>query len=360
MTRGLYVPTHYVPNPSMTDEELLRIAGLTDMGNFRALQHHGIASDPRVGFYESLARPLPSLGEGFAPDIPIHPADQADLDARLPDIDFVPEGVVDPRERARMRARLRAREASQVQLWRRTNQFGGLAASLKPGQSAPVLQWYSETDAPQAVNVQLAFDIDSDAQFSATGAATDVVALYAKLEWGSGNAQNTAFVDFQNGTQVRLTGSFVRVTALYQPSMLPTGWPPQPDTLVQPPVGTPLTGPTVSASALLGMGFPTFRTSAARFTRSFLLANGASLLLDPIPAFASAFGFATTLAAGTSLTFTLRQGRTAAPNGNPSFTVATNPNPDNAFPIPQGCRLLNVTNGSGQAAGVALTYALML
>ena len=87
--RGLYLPGHYMPHPGMTDEELLQIAGLSDMTQLQG-RAHLIGQDPAALLSEALSRPVPSLGEGYVPDIPLFLGDQQELDACLPLPDFVP------------------------------------------------------------------------------------------------------------------------------------------------------------------------------------------------------------------------------------------------------------------------------
>jgi hypothetical protein len=372
MSRGLYVPRHYLPHTGMTDEELLSIAGLTSFDHLQHVEQAGMLYDPSILAHEMRQPPVPVISD-LTRELPLDPVDQRDLDSRLPEPDFVPESVTDPRQRARMRKQIRAREGEQIQRWRREGQYGGVVDNLSPGQSASVLQWYAETDEPRAVNIQLSWTIGSPnptytftnpagPQFPNVtppapfvGQASDTVSLYAKVEWGGGAAQHLAFCDFQSGTQLRLTGSFVRITALYQPTNLPTGWPSQPDQLTQ---STPPTGPNLQVSAILGMGFPSFRTSAARFTRKLLVAANSTLQSDTIPAFASAFGFAASLAAP-NIGFKLTQNQSGETNSM-NFVSTANPTADNTFPLPQGYRFIDVKNNQGSAVGVSLVYALML
>ena len=371
----LWVPGHFMPNEAMSDEELLQIAGLSDADMLGSLD----PSDPGQLLRQHGLRPVPHLAPSFSPDLPLRPEDHEEFQSRLPEPDFVPEGVTDPIERERHRLAIQKRLARNHLVAKREGQWGGQAPGMVPGSAQMLLDWRGETDEPLPMNVQLSYTIDPPSTNVATQqkgiigpnsvaftpSATDDVSIYARVEWGSGRAQHLAICDFQAGAMVRITGSWVRVTALYLPTNLPQtaanagggGWPAQPNQLFG---ASPVTGPPVTASAMLGEGFPTFTTAAARFTRKFLVANGTQLSLDPIPPFASAFGYLTSSNGAPNLQFTLATNVAEAGTGLATFASVAPFAPDNAFPIPTGARFISVANNGATPVGVQLVYALML
>jgi hypothetical protein len=304
-------------------------------------------------------------GGGWIPELPQPIERQIDLESRMPEADFVPEGVTDPAERERMKDLIAAREERHVKMRRASQQWGNQVAGLVPGTSATILQWNSTADSPEPVNLQLSYTLDNRTS-SGESLLDDDINVYAKIEWGGGGGQETAICDFQQGTQIRLTASYVRVSALYLPQNLPSPWPPRP---IQGGAGEAgPTGPALTAVAILGRGFPGFRTSAARFTRKFQLAANSTLPFDPIPPFASAFGLAfwnngvfpaaETIDALIELT---SQSVALLSSSTYKFRITdSTPTPDNAYTVPQGTRFISLTNNQVTNLNVAISYALML
>ena len=294
-----------------------------------------------------------------------------------------------------MKGEIIRKQQEQIFLRRSEGQWGGqlsnivppgsplLVANFIPGTNQPigtqnyttggsVLQWSSSANHPEAVNVTLGQSLD-DRNTPGQSLDTDDVSLYFKAEWGGGSGQMMAFGDFGQGTQLRLTASYVRISALYLPNNLPTGWPTQPVPFLE--GGATPTGPTLTASALLGLGFPTFRTSSARFTRKFALASGSPgspgtiFGPDPIPLFASAFGLAFLSATGdgtapidVSIFLNTQTTGNLLPGSTYGFNV-TDPAAslmDNHYMIPQGCRFITVVNNGDSDLNCAIVYSLLL
>lgn len=331
----------------------------------------------------------------WIPELPQDLERQVDMESRMPEADFVPETVTDPALRMHMKKAMLARARESVILRRSDAQWGGQLSGLVPpgsplltqshfvsGSNQPtgtafttqgnVLQWNSAADAPEAVNLQLSYTVDNRGAPSQS-LNTDDISLYGKVEWGGGSANQVAYCDFGNGTQLRLTASYVRVSALYLPNNLPTGWPRNPVPFLEG-GGVAPTGPTLTASAILGRGFPSFRTSSARFTRKWALAHGlgpgASLINDPIPYFAGAFGLAFLSVLGNppvdvdvylNTSATDVSGFPLQPGASYGFKV-TNPTPiaDNTYMVPQGCKYITLVNNGANDLNVAIIYSLLL
>jgi hypothetical protein len=395
----------------------------------------------------------------FVQELPMGRDAMEELQSRMPEPDFVPEGIPQPM-RQKYRNDIRKRQAKERDR-RIAQQYGNQVPNFNPGQSAPLINWVSEDDMPMAINVQLAVQFDAASvgtplagtqnvtagsanvpttvsqlgvlgpgryvsfasqvgviyQVQAitalaitltgvyTGASnvattgvtpapgapvspvpsggifqyaspvnlwsgsqgTDDVSIYARIEWGSAGATHVAYCDFQNGTQLRLTGSFVRVSALYLPTALPAPWPPQPAQIeIPPPPAAPTTptGPPVTVSAILGQGHPTFISSAARFTRSFQLVDQGFLNSDPIPPYASAFGilFASNTPA-INYTLQVLLERNAGDPYPQSFIANESNTTDAQFTIPNGVRFMTVANLSTPGSDplpISIVYALML
>jgi hypothetical protein len=300
-------------------------------------------------------------GANWIPELPIEYGRQHDLYSRMPEPDFVPDTVSDPRLREHFRQQIRQRKAQEAERRQmRSAVWGNQVQGLKPKTNATVLQWMSEDDMPRAVNVQLNYTLDVVTPTN----STDDINVYAKIEWGGGGANHLAFCDWQTGNQLRLTASYVRVSAYYNPINLPTGWPQIPAQWMNP--GLPGTGPPLTVSAILGEGHPTFTVSAARFTRSVKSGAGGGatvLTLDPIPQFASALGVLTSapnpaLSLAVSLNHNNFGAETTTANG---FTVTTVESPDNQHHIPAASRFLTlVDNTPGGAGGITLLYSINL
>ncbi len=365
----LWAPNYGMPHPGVTDEELLHLLGLTQPTDLSGL----MPGDPSAFLHEHRQHPVPNLGAGYIPDLPLPPVDQADLDARLPTPDFVPEGFQDPAVRQDLRKLLLDYHDQQRSHFQREGTWGGQQTGVTPGGSAQLLMWSNPSKAPMAFNIQLSYTIDPPSNNVATptqgvippkiaptpNLATDDITIYARVDWGHGNASQTAICDFQGGTQLRLTGSWARVTVLYLPTNLPSGYPHQPVQMFGT-TPTSTTGPSITATAMLGLGFPAFVVAPGRFTRKFVLANNDQLSFDPIPPFASAFGYATSIPTGNNWTFTLDVNNFEPANGFAQFVSLVNPVPENGLPIPSGSRFMSVKNASGVTAAMQLVYALML
>lgn len=370
---GTFMPRHYYPDLRVTPNERAMMMGYRSLADYeRALLAQ--FSNP-TGLNEFGRDPAaPELGSAYTPDIPLSPWDRQQIDSRAPEPDFVPEGITDPAERLRMKRALRQREEERQEVFNREGQWGGRTSQpLAPGGSELLLDWRDTSERVEPLTLQLAYNLEGPSanvatlgpgqigpiSVPATPQATDDITLYARLEWGNGRSSHLAYVDYQAGTQLRISGSWVKVSVLYLPTNLPTGWPAQPVQMFGTTPGS-TTGPAVSASALLGKGFPTFTTAAARFTRKFLLASTGLLAFDPIPPFASAFGYATSLATGNNWQFTLDVNQFEPANGFARFNATANPTADNTFLIPSGSRFLSVQNNSGATAAMQIVYALML
>jgi hypothetical protein len=318
---------------------------------------------------------------------------------RMPETDFAPEHITDPRARLEHKRAYRRREMERAEGRRSETQLGGQAPGILPGQTATVARWFAiDAEEPQDINLTLTYTIDDVTKSCALGsqytvvaptggtlqqgvqsitptpgagpAATDYIGLYAQVDWSIGPNSFTAIVDFQYGTQLRLTATQVTIRALYLPQSLPSPWPSIP--IQGSGIEGATTGPPVTAACAFGHGFPSFRTAAARFTRRFgLNASGGvpdTLKFDPIPPWASAFGVSV-LAVGVG------DPSTTAPNldivvatqnqvhtgGNCwAFNISSGVAQDNEFLLPSGSRFLWVQNKAANAVEVAVVYALMI
>jgi hypothetical protein len=326
----------------------------------------------------------------------------AELLERAPEIDFAPEEITDPRARLAHKRAFRRREMERAEGRRSESQLGGQESGILPGQTRTLARWYAiDAEEPEDINLTLTYTVDDQTKSVAIGAqytvtapvggtlqqgvqvitptplvapqGTDYIGLYVQLDWAVGHSNFTAIIDFQYGTQLRLTATQLTVRALYLPQALPSPWPAIP--IQSSGVEGANTGPPITATCAIGHGFPSFRTAAARFTRRFNLGvNGGgaeTLSFDPIPPWAAAFGVSILgVAAADPSTYT----------PNIDFVVCTQKilhttgncwafnvgsllalPADNGVELPLGSRFLWVQNkDAAKAVEVAVVYALMV
>ncbi len=344
-------------------------------------------------------RPVTSdqLSAGWIPELPMPVERYVDLESRMPEADFVPETVTDERLRRHFRARIQARQVEQIQRRRRSNQWGGLIQGLQPGNQGSLMRWYAEDDVPQAVNLQLGSTIDSsivtptlttpsnggppilvNVAKPVVPADSDDINVYARIDWGGGGSAETAYCDVQQGTQIRLTASFINVSVYYN-RKLPQSFPPvrviPGGPAITPPNNTVwpdpffflpnITGPPVTVTAQLGCGGPQLNVSGARFTRKFgLVPPEGQILGDPIPPYASAYGVAFFDGAPGPISVLFQASPTPTTEATATTSVNTvtdeTPTSDFRFMLPQGNRFLTVINSTNRQLGITVVYSLMM
>ena len=220
----------------------------------------------------------------------------------------------------------------------------GNGVILQPGQSATILDLRGSDESPELMTVALGFDVTGD---GTSNPITDDIYLQALIDWGAGGISQQARLDFQNGTNVRLVASNVRVKAVYTPGA---------DAL------TDRTGPQVTAYAAIAYGAPSFRSSPARFTqRAALGAFGSSTAVAnlDVPKFANAFGLVTDVSTF-SIVVTARATKTSDQRFNAEYLVNAPAPLESTFLLPQGARVLTLGNQDNAPRDATVVYGLML
>ena len=177
---------------------------------------------------------------------------------------------------------------------------------------------------------------------------TDDPFIQADIEWGVGGATLHAQVDVGRGTQIRLpAATFIRVYYNYTPD--PTSTPPR-------------TGPNIIGTALLGYGTPSFRgvlrDLLSESSRSS--GSGGTSSVIAIPKFAQSYSVIGETASISSWTAKQVPSTNNDGFGHSAFQVLTDGQMESAYPIPEGCTAIQLTNGSSTAQPVSIVFTVML
>lgn len=181
--------------------------------------------------------------------------------------------------------------------------------------------------------------------------ATSLILPQAQIDWGSGGAQNTAFVDIVEGTSITVAASLVRVSGIY----------------FAPISGAGLNGIQVNANLSYGTRGGSY--VAPGFTDFGSAANTASFV-SVVPPFAKDVsvlavaldgGAAPTQLADLSIFMCSDDGGTV-PFARLDQNSATAPNAvfPLTYPLPGWVRSLKITNNSAHSAFISARYGLAL
>lgn len=190
------------------------------------------------------------------------------------------------------------------------------------------------------------------ANFPGTAAPIAWVPMVAKIEWGLGGTRHEAHVDFNQGTVINLSASWVRVTGAVAPDAA---------------ANAPGTSAIYELAAFVGPGW-TQRGAAQRTVYMGLINNGAESAVFAVPPFArratiismdpEAVGTAQPVLTSAYLRFW--QGPTGVTAGKNVGNYFQAGNAPGAFDVPNGGAYFSVQNQSGANLKHAVIFELAI